>query len=66
GAQQEAAMEDTQNHHDDRNIDIDQVGVKFNGEPTGRIWIEHQSVAGGGTLQLEMGPEPNKKIRGVE
>lgn len=40
--------------------------ISFNGEPTGRIWIDHQSVAGGGILQLEMGPEPSKKIRGVE
>jgi len=39
--------------------------ISFNGEPTGRIWIDHQSVAGGGILQLEMGPEPNKAIKSL-
>ncbi len=40
--------------------------VTFNGARTDRAWIDHQSVVRGGILDLEMGPEPNKEIRGVE
>jgi len=40
--------------------------VTLNGERTDRAWIEHKSLVNGGILLLEMGPEPNKDIRGVE
>ncbi len=34
-------------------------GAKFNGEPFNRIWISHEEIVNGGTLEFEMGPEPN-------
>lgn len=40
--------------------------VTFNGEQTDRAWIGHQSAVNGGTLLLQMGPEPSKNIQGVE
>jgi putative alpha-1,2-mannosidase len=40
--------------------------VTLNGERTDRAWIDHKSLVNGGILLLEMGPEPNRNIRGVE
>ena len=34
-------------------------GAKFNGEPFNRVWISHEEIVNGGTLEFEMGPEPN-------
>ncbi|MCA9236312.1 MAG: GH92 family glycosyl hydrolase [Planctomycetales bacterium] len=33
--------------------------AKLNGKPLDRAWLMHDEVASGGTLQLQMGPEPN-------
>jgi len=33
----------------------------LNGEPLNRPWFDHSSLMRGGTLTLQMGPEPNKK-----
>ncbi len=32
----------------------------LNGKPFTRTWISHQELVGGGTLTLEMGPQPNE------
>lgn len=40
--------------------------ISFNGEETENIRIDHSSAVQGGTLLLEMGPAPNKKIQGME
>ncbi len=32
----------------------------LNGEPFNRSWIDHSEIMKGGTLEFEMGPEPNK------
>lgn len=32
----------------------------LNGQALNRPWIEHDAVAAGGTLELQMGPRPNK------
>ena len=34
--------------------------AKINDEPLNRPWFTHQQLIGGGTLELEMGPKPNK------
>jgi predicted alpha-1,2-mannosidase len=34
--------------------------AKFNGKPLNRPWFTHQQLMDGGTLELEMGPKPNK------
>jgi predicted alpha-1,2-mannosidase len=34
--------------------------AKINGEPLNRAWFTHQQLVEGGTLELEMGPKPNK------
>ncbi len=34
--------------------------VKLNGELLQRTYITHQEIMGGGTLEFEMGPDPNK------
>ena len=34
--------------------------AKLNGKEWNRPWISHQDVINGGTLELEMGSEPNK------
>jgi len=39
--------------------------AKFNGEPLNKPWFTHKQLVDGGTLELEMGPKPNKKW-GVE
>ena len=35
--------------------------AKLNGKPLLRAWITHVEVVNGGTLELEMGPQPNKE-----
>jgi predicted alpha-1,2-mannosidase len=35
--------------------------ARLNGQPLDRPWITHGEVAAGGTLELEMGPQPNVK-----
>lgn len=32
----------------------------FNGQPYGNCWLSHQDLVQGGTLELTLGPEPNK------
>jgi len=34
--------------------------AKLNGESINRSWIDHAEIVNGGTLELMMGPEPNK------
>ena len=34
--------------------------AKLNGQPIDRCWITHDEIAAGGTLELIMGPQPNK------
>jgi predicted alpha-1,2-mannosidase len=34
--------------------------AKLNGRPLERAWIRHAEIVAGGTLEFEMGPEPNK------
>jgi putative alpha-1,2-mannosidase len=31
----------------------------LNGEPMSKTWLSHEEITGGGTLIIEMGPEPN-------
>ncbi len=35
--------------------------ARLNGEPINRSWIDHSEIVNGGTLEFEMGPEPNKE-----
>ena len=39
--------------------------ARLNGRPYLRCWLDHADIMAGGVLELEMGPEPNKKW-GVE
>ena len=34
--------------------------AKLNGKPLNRAWLRYEEIAGGGTLDLEMGAAPNK------
>ena len=34
--------------------------ARWNGKPYTRSWLRHADLAAGGTLELEMGPEPNR------
>jgi putative alpha-1,2-mannosidase len=34
--------------------------AKFNGEVLNKPWFTHDQLTAGGTLELEMGPKPNK------
>jgi putative alpha-1,2-mannosidase len=34
--------------------------ARLNGRPLDRAWIHYREIVGGGTLEFEMGPEPNK------
>ena len=43
-------------NNSDRNIYIQ--SMKLNGAPLERFRITHQEIAAGGTLEMEMGPEP--------
>jgi putative alpha-1,2-mannosidase len=36
--------------------------IKLNGLPRQRVWISHADIINGGTLELEMGSTPNKKL----
>jgi putative alpha-1,2-mannosidase len=44
-------------NNSDKNIYIQ--SAKLNGEPFNRVWISHDEIVNGGTLEFEMGPEPN-------
>lgn len=35
--------------------------AKLNGQALNRAWIRHEEIVNGGTLEFEMGPEPNQK-----
>lgn len=35
--------------------------AKFNGQPLNTPWFTHEQLMAGGTLELEMGPKPNKE-----
>jgi putative alpha-1,2-mannosidase len=34
--------------------------ARFNGEILNKPWFTHEQLTAGGTLELEMGPKPNK------
>ncbi|MGL5620249.1 MAG: glycoside hydrolase domain-containing protein, partial [Tannerellaceae bacterium] len=36
--------------------------VKLNGKPYTKSYIIHNDIMNGGTLEFEMGPEPNKSF----
>ncbi len=36
--------------------------IKLNGRPQSRVWITHADIVKGGTLELQMGNTPNKKL----
>jgi predicted alpha-1,2-mannosidase len=36
--------------------------IRLNGQPWPKVWINHASIANGGTLELEMGNTPNKQL----
>ena len=40
--------------------------VSLNGEPLRRTYITHEEILSGGTLEFEMGPEPNIDWPGIE
>jgi len=46
------------NSHDNKYIQ----SIKLNGKPQSRVWIKHADVIKGGTLELQMGNTPNKKL----
>lgn len=33
--------------------------AKLNGQPYSKSWLDHKTITAGGTLELQMGPEPN-------
>ncbi len=35
--------------------------AQLNGRPLARAWLRHEEIVAGGTLELVMGPQPNKK-----
>ena len=41
------------------NVFIQQA--RLNGQPFERGWISHEEILNGGTLEFEMGPQPQKK-----
>jgi predicted alpha-1,2-mannosidase len=45
-------------HNSPQNIYIQRAWL--NGQPYNKCWIDHADIIGGGTLELEMGPSPNK------
>ncbi len=45
------------NNNSQRNCYIQ--SATLNGQPLRRCWIRHRELTAGGTLELEMGPEPN-------
>jgi len=46
-------------NNSEKNVYI--LSAKLNGKPLeGRFWITHKEFAAGGTLELELGPQPNK------
>jgi predicted alpha-1,2-mannosidase len=47
--------------HNASNQNIYVQSATLNGQPLNRPWITHEEVAGGGTLELEMGILPNMK-----
>jgi predicted alpha-1,2-mannosidase len=40
--------------------------AQLNGKPLDRAWLTHAEIVDGGTLQFEMGPEPNKNWGATE
>ncbi|MBN2063188.1 MAG: GH92 family glycosyl hydrolase [Sedimentisphaerales bacterium] len=36
--------------------------LKLNGQPLNRLWLTHKEIISGGTLELQMGPQPNTKL----
>jgi predicted alpha-1,2-mannosidase len=36
--------------------------LRLNGKPMDRLWFRHADVAGGGTLEIEMGSTPNRTL----
>jgi predicted alpha-1,2-mannosidase len=36
--------------------------IRLNGKEINRVWLTHEEISSGGTLELEMGPEPNRTL----
>lgn len=34
--------------------------VRLNEQPMNNVWIPHSAIVNGGTLEVEMGPEPSR------
>ena len=45
------------NDNSERNVFV--RGLRWNGQPLSRAWLRHAELAAGGTLEFDMGPEPN-------
>ncbi len=46
------------NRNSNENIYVQ--SAKLNGKPLTRAWLRHDEIVNGGTLELEMGPQPDK------
>lgn len=36
--------------------------IRLNGKPLNRVWVRHEEIVSGGTLELQMGPMPNRML----
>jgi putative alpha-1,2-mannosidase len=36
--------------------------IRLNGKPLNQVWFRHADIVNGGTLELQMGNTPNKKL----
>jgi predicted alpha-1,2-mannosidase len=48
----------------DKNIYVQRVTL--NGKAIDRAWLSHSQIAGGGTLEFDMGPQPSKWATGAD
>ena len=48
----------------DKNIYV--RGLTLNGKAIDRTWLRHSEIAGGGTLEFDMGPQPSKWATGAD
>jgi predicted alpha-1,2-mannosidase len=47
--------------HDNSPENVYIQSTRLNDKPLDRCWITHQEIVGGGTLDLVLGPQPNRK-----
>ena len=36
--------------------------IKLNGQPLNQVWFYHADIVNGGTIELQMGNTPNRKL----